>query len=97
MMHPKGKECGYAVALSLNEKGNNHNRIALVETPLSFNVSHTSKNTERCKLGSSSGIPPNWDCCNMEIRAALSSKLCASTLSRAILDAMPWTPGVTKS
>jgi len=32
--------------------------MALVETLLSFNVSHTSKKTERCKFGSSKGVLP---------------------------------------
>jgi len=32
-----------------------------------------------------------------EISAGLSSKLFAFTLRRAMLEAMPWTPGVTKS
>ena len=58
-MHPEGKECSHALALSLKEKGNNRNLIALVETPLSFNVLHTSKSAERCRLGSSSEVPPN--------------------------------------
>ena len=79
-MNPEGKECSHALVLSLNEKGNKYNRITSVETPLSFNVSHTSKNTERCKLGSSSGVPLNWDHCTMEIRADLCSKLWASML-----------------
>jgi len=71
--------------------------MATVETPLSFNMSHNSKNTEMCKLGSSSGVPPNWDYCTKEIRAGLSSKLWAFTLDRAILQVIPWTPTVTKS
>jgi len=52
--------------------------MASVDTPLSFNLSHTSKKTERRKFGSSNGVPPNWDCCNIDIRAGLSSKLFAS-------------------
>jgi len=97
VMHPEGKECSHALALSFNEKGNNHNCITSIVTPLSFNVLHTSTNTERCKLGSSSGVPPNWDCFTMKIRAGLSLKLWASTLGRVRLEVMPWTPGVTKS
>jgi len=68
-----------------------------VETPLGFNVSHTSKKTERCKFGSSNRMPPNWDCCTIDIRASLSSKLFASVVGRAMLKETPLTPGVTKS
>ena len=75
MMHLEGKEYNHALALSLREKGNSRTRITWVKTPLSFNVSHTSKNAERCKLGSSSRVPPNRDCCTMEIRDGMSSKL----------------------
>jgi len=96
-MHPEGKERSHALPLSLNETGNNLNLIASVKTLLSFNMSHTSKNTERCKLGSSSGVPLNWDCYTTKIRDNLSSKLWASTLGQAILEAMPWTLGVTTS
>ena len=85
VMHPKGKECSHALTLSLGEKGNSCSRVALVETSLSFNVSHTSKKTERCKFESSNGVPPNWDCCTIEIRASLSLKLLASMLGRAML------------
>ena len=80
-----------------SEKGNNCRQMASVETPLSFNVSHTSKKTERCKFGSSKGVPPNSDCCTMEMRVGLGSKLLSSMLGRAILEAMTWTPGVAKS
>ena len=97
VMHPEGKEWSHALALSLNEKGNNCNLIASVETPVSFSVAHTFKNTERCMLGSSSEVPLNWDYCTMEIRDGLSSKLWTFMLGRVILEAMPWTPGVTKS
>jgi len=97
VIHPKGKECNQALALSLSKKGNDRSRMALVETLLSFNVSHTSKKTEMCKFGYSRGVPPNWDCCTMEMRADLSSQLFASTLGRAMLEAIPWTPGITKS
>ena len=71
--------------------------MALVETPLSFNVSHTSKKTNSCELRSSNGVPPNWNCYTMEIRVGLSSKLFASILGRAMLELMPGTPRVTKS
>ena len=59
VMHPRGKECSHALALSFKEKRSNCNVIAPVETPLSFNVSHTSENIERCGLVSSSGVAPN--------------------------------------
>jgi len=59
VIHPDGKECSQALALSLSEKGNNHTRIASMETPLSFNMSHTSKKTERCKFEASKGVPSN--------------------------------------
>jgi len=59
VMHPDGKECNHALALSLKEKGNRHRRIASVETPLSFNVLHISKKIERYRFRSSKGVPPN--------------------------------------
>jgi len=79
-MHPNGKECNQALTVSLNEKGNKRRRIASVETPLSFNASHTSKKTERCSFRSSKGVPPNWDYCTIEMSAGLSSKLLASAV-----------------
>jgi len=97
VMHPGGKEWSDAVTLSLSEKGNSRYRIASIETLLSFNVSHISNNTERYKLGHSNGVPPNWNCCTMEMRANLSLKFWASTFGRAILEANPWTPEVTNS
>jgi len=54
-----GKECSHALALSLNENGNRHRQMASLHAPFLFKVSHTSKNTERCRLGSSIGEPPN--------------------------------------
>jgi len=59
VMHPDGKECNQALALSLNQIGNKRKRIASVETSLSFNVSRTSKKTERCRFGSSKGVSPS--------------------------------------
>jgi len=96
-MHPDDKDCNQALALSLKEKGNRHRWIASVETPLSFNISHTSKKTERCIFGSSKGVPPKWNCCTIEMNAGLNSKWLASTVGRAMLEAIPWTPGVMKS
>jgi len=43
---PGGKECSYALALSLSENGNRCRQMALVDAPLIFNVSHTSKYRE---------------------------------------------------
>jgi len=80
VIHPDGKEGNQALALYLNEKGNNRSQMASVDTLLSFNVSYTSKMTESCRFGSSKGVPPNWDCCTMEVSAGLGSKLLASTL-----------------
>jgi len=60
VIHPDGKERNQALALSLNEKENKRNRMALVENPLSFNVSHTSKKIEKCRFGSSKGVLPSW-------------------------------------
>jgi len=97
LINPEGKECSHAHALSLSEKGNNHSQMASVETLLCFNVPHTSKKTERCMFGSSKVVPPNWDHYTMEMRVGLSSKLFVLTLGWAILEAMPWTLGVTKS
>ena len=72
---PGGSECSHALALSLNENRNRRRRITSVDAPLIFSVSQTSKNTERCRLGSSIGEPPNWDCWTIEISAGLSLKL----------------------
>jgi len=55
------------------------------------------KKTERCKLGSSLGEPPNWVCCTMELSASLSSKLFATIRGAVILGVWLWTPWVTKS
>ena len=89
VIHPNGKECNQSLALSLNEKGNERNQLASIETPVSFNVSHTSKRAERCRFASSKGVPPNWDCCTMEMSAGLSSKLSASIVGRAMLEVIP--------
>jgi len=97
VMHPDGKDCNQALALSLKEKGNRRRQITSMETPLSFNISHTSKKTERCRFGSSKGIPPNWDCCTIEMSADVSLKLLASIVGRTMLEAIPWTPIGTKS
>jgi len=97
VIHPKGKECSQALALSLSEKKNNRSQNASVQTPLTFDVSHTSKKTERCRFRSSKGVPPNWDCCTMKMRAGLSLKLFASILGRVMLEVIPWIPEVTKS
>ena len=53
-----GKECSHALALSLDENGNRRKR-AVVDAPFIFTVSHTSRNTERYRLRSSIGEPPN--------------------------------------
>lgn len=78
VMHLDGKEYNQALALSLSENGNKCRQIASVETSFSFNVSHTSKNAEGCRFGSSKGVPPNRDCYTLEMSAGLSSKLWAS-------------------
>ena len=83
--------------LVLEEKRKKQRRITLVKTSFNFNVSHTSKKIERWRLGSSIGEPPNWDYWTIDMSAGLHSKLFTSTFSRAILDEMPWTPGVMKS
>ena len=72
VMHPYGKECNQALTLSLNEKGNKRRQIASLETQLSFNVSHTSKKTERCdsRLQRSSfklGLLHHEDECQFEL------------------------------
>ena len=72
-------------------------RIASVDTPFNFNVSQTSKKIDKWRLGSSNGEPPNCDCWTMDMSADLNSKLLTSTVGRAILDEIPWTPGVMKS
>jgi len=59
---PGDSECNHALALSLSENGKRRRHIASVKAPLIFSVSHTSKNTERSRLGSSIGKPPNYDC-----------------------------------
>jgi len=96
-MQSDGKEWNQALALSFKEKWSKRSRIASLETSFNFSASHTSKKTERCKFGSSKGVPPNWECCIMEISAGLSSKLLASTAGRVMLEAIPWTLVVMKS
>jgi len=59
---PGGSELSHALALSLNENGNKHKRIAYVEAPFIFNVSQTSNKIDRCKFASSIEDPPNCDC-----------------------------------
>jgi len=93
VMHPDDKEYNQALALSLKKKENWRRRIASTETPLSFNVSHTSEKTKRCKFRSSKGVPLNWDNCTIEMSAGLSSKLLASTVERAMLEAIPCLEG----
>jgi len=78
-INPGGSESSRALPLSLSENGNRRRQMASFDVPLIFNISHASKNTERCKLGSSIDEPPNWDCWTMEINVVLSSKLFAAT------------------
>ena len=93
---PRGNEWSHARASSHNEKWNRQTRMESVETLFSFNLFHTSKKTQRWRLGSSFGAPPNCNCWTMEMSTGLSSKLWDSTVGRAILEVMPLTPGVTK-
>ena len=79
VIDPGGKKWSHALTLSLSENGNKRRQIASVETLLIFNVSHTSRKIERCKLGSSMGVSPNSDCCTMDMSAGLSTKLLAVT------------------
>jgi len=71
--------------------------MELIETPLCFNLSHTSKKAKRHTFGSSNGVPLNWDCDTIDISATLSSKFFASTLGQVMLVQVPLTPRVTKS
>jgi len=89
VMHPDGKECNQALALSLNEKGNKCRQIASMENLLNFSVLHTSKKIERCRFGFFKDVPPNWDCSTIKMSGGLSSKLLASIVGRAILEAIP--------
>jgi len=68
VMYAGGNELSHALALSPIEKGHRCRRMASVETLLSFNALHTSKKAERCKFGSSNGVPLNWDCYTIDIR-----------------------------
>jgi len=81
-MHPDTKECNQVLALSLNEKGNKRSRIASLETPFNFIVSHTSKKTEYL------GLPREFRRTEI-VSAGLSSKLLAAIIGRAMLDAIP--------
>jgi len=85
-MESGGSGWSQARALSLSEKGNSCRRIALVDTPFSFNVPHTSKKIESWRLGSSIGEPPNWDGWTIDMSAGLNSKLFTSTFGRAMLE-----------
>jgi len=60
-----GRECSHALALSLSENGNRCREIASVVAPLISKVSHTCRNTEKCKLGFSisehqTGVAGPW-------------------------------------
>jgi len=63
--------------------------VALVETLLNFNVSQTSEKIERCKFESSNGVPPSSDCCTIDLRVGLSSKLFPSMVGRVMLEEIP--------
>jgi len=63
-------------------------RIASVETPFNFNVSHTSKKITRWRLGSSINDPPNCVCWTMETSADLNSKLFSSIVGLAMRNAL---------
>ena len=94
VMHPEDNKCNQALTLSANEKGNRRRQIASMETPLGLAY---QKRTERSRFVSSKGVSPNWDYCTVNMSAGLSSKLLASTVGRAMLEAIPWTIRVTKS
>jgi len=62
-------------------------------------VSYTFEKTERYKFESSNGVPSSLDCCTIDIRAGLSSKLFNSKVSWAMLEEMPcsvllWSPPI---
>ena len=96
VMDPGGKEWSHNLSLSLSENENRHRQIASVEVSLILNVSNTSIKTERCKLGSSISLPPNWDYCTIEMSVDLSSKLFATTGGMVMVGV--WrTPEVIKS
>ena len=78
VIDPRGKEWSH-VSPCPEEKMGTRRHIAPLEASLIFKVSQTSKNTERHRLGSSKGVPPNCDCCTMEMSASLSSQLLVVT------------------
>ena len=80
-----GRDWSQALALSLNEKWKRRSLIALGLTPFALTVSAYCKNTDKCRLGSSVGLPENWFCCIAYNSEALSSKLFASIAGAAIL------------
>ena len=86
VIHLEDNECNQALTLSANEKGNRRRQIASMETPLGLAY---QKRTERCRFVSSKGVSPNWDYCTVNMSAGLSSKLLASTVGRAMLEAIP--------
>ena len=96
MMHPGGKEWSHTLSLSLGTNGNNCNWMALMETPLSFNVSHTSKNTKKCKLESSNGVPPIGIITHGN-KSHLQLKVACFYIWSSNGREMLWTYGVTKS
>ena len=82
VIDPGRKEWSHSHTLFLRENGNKRRRIASLEAPLIFKMLHTSKHTKRCKLGSSKIVLPNCDCCTMDMRSTLSSKLLATMRDR---------------
>ena len=53
----------------------------------------TSRKIKRCKLGSSS-VPPDYDCCTIEISAGLSLKLLVVKSGLVMLGVWLWGPRV---
>jgi len=84
---------GAMPALSLRKNGNKQRRIVSMEAPLIFKVSDTSRNTYRCKLRSSMGVPPNCDCYIMDISIGL--KLLAFIGGLVMLEVWLWAPEMT--
>jgi len=86
VMEFDGRDCSQALALSLREKGNKRRRMASGSTPLHLSVSANCTNTERCKFGSSVGLPEKWFCCMICSREGFNSKLLAWIVGLTILE-----------
>ena len=97
MMESSGSEWSHTCAWSLSENEKRRRWIAPMETPFNFSVSRTSKKIKKVKVRALHWWSSKLRYWTMETSIGLNLKLFTSTVGLAILDEMPWTPGVMKS